>query len=457
MSPERREFYLGRLHAKQRAFVEDPSKQKAALVASRGGKSTGCMIYAAYMAEQYPGAVIPYIVPESKSHAKDMFWRPLKQVNYDLQLGLAFKEQEGIIQFPNGCIIRLLGAHDEGSEARLRGVPFPFAILDECKDFGGHFDTLLKQAILPRLDDYDGTICLIGTPGNLLDGPFYNITRDDGHGDPAWSVHRWGRNDNIHLDPAARDVYAIAAKRGIDPTSPYFRREYLGQWAADEAELAYPYDEKRNGWSGHLAHGPEWRYVIASDFGETDDFAIAVAAFAEGDPNLYFVETFNKAGLDILQQCDVTREFYERYQRRGSVVGLWGDGGGYGKSGVTLLQNRYQLPIRAVEKKPGYKATVIASMRGDFMSGRIKAVADTPLTREWGRVNRDLKTGNTEHTDLGDAGLYAFIDAQHWLTPQGVTEGKALLPWQVRELRDIQETVNSRKQEWWGGALSDLD
>jgi hypothetical protein len=460
MSDERREFFLGRLHAKQRAFVEDPAKQKAACVASRGGKTTGCMIYAAYMAEQYPNAVIPYIVPESRQHAQHMFWRPMQLVNEQLQLGLTFLSQPKQIVFPNQCVIQLLGAHDDGSEASLRGIPFPFVILDECKDFGDRLDVLLKDAIIPRLDDYDGTIALIGTPGNILDGAFYDITRPGG-GREGWSVHRWDRRDNTHLAPATsgaldpRDIYAVAKARGYDITAPFFRREYLGEWCPDEAELAYPYDARRNGWSGILEHGPEWNFVIAADFGETDDFALVVAAFVDGDPNLYFVETFNEARLNIEKQCGKIMEFYAKYKARGPVVGLWGDSGGYGKSGVTLLQERYHVPIMPVEKAPHYKAAAIADMRSDFITGRIKAVADTPLTKEWGRVNKDPKTGKSEHSDLGDAGLYAFKGAQHYLTPPDQASEKPRTATQAQELRDIETLLQSRKRDWWGPALSD--
>lgn len=93
-------------------------------------------------------------------------------------------------------------------------------------------------------------------------------------------------------------------------------------------------------------------------------------------------------------------------------------------------------------------------MNSDFLTGRIKAVPGTELTKEWYRVVRRLRHDGRiklTHSDLGDAALYMWRASQHWAAGEVTAEPDAGTPqyWQKKEAEDIRKYEESLKREWW--------
>lgn len=465
LSPERWAFYLDRCskHPKQQTFLRDPGKLLALLCPRRTAKSTSMLFKTMITAETHPGSEIFYVVPDSKGHARRLFWRPLQKMNEVMKLGLQFYEADKRVVHPSGTEISLFGAHDKDAAIQLRGNALSLGMLDECKDFGPHFEEVVVEALLPALGDYGGALVLGGTPGDILAGLFYETTKT--YGSPApegWSIHHWIKSDNGYLPPEQRDLDHIerTAYRpfGLDRTSPKFRREQLAEWISNDTDRLYLYDAVRNGWDGALPAGHEWMYCMGVDFGERDANAFIVGAFATTCRHMYIVDQYARPKMSIDEIAEKIREYISKY---GNFVEIVGDTGGYGRGIVTDLQNRHSLPIVPAGKGKD-KLGTIQQMNSDFLSGRIRAQDTTPLVLEWKKLMKTVRPKDfkviLDHTDLGDAALYMWKASLHWASAEKELEP---LPgtkeyWAKLEQDAISKAVRGRNgNDFFGTPLSD--
>lgn len=437
LTPEEWDWFKQRTHPTQFEFLRSEKQFKALLTCRRWGKTTNGLFEVLVHDKKFPGSTIFYIVPDSRSHARRLFWRPFQQLDRALNLGLNFHETDKRITTPNGTDILLFGAHDKDSASALRGDQsgISLAILDECKDFGPHFEELVVEAVVPALRDYGGTLILQGSPGNILDGVFYRVTSAT-QDDPEYQD--WHRvvgkvEDNTFLPVAERDAHLIWSRYfksfGLSKESPKFRREILAQWCTDDTERVYLYEKGRNSYAFDsegphgLPIGPsgqqhEWLYALGLDLGERDANAFVVFAFAMTCKNMFAIETYARSHMSIDEIATKYRELEAKY---GGFCSSVADTGGYGRGIVTELQNRLGLPLEAADKR-GNKLGNIALMNSDFLSGRLLANPDSPLAREWVTLSRRTRPGDQkvliQHSDLGDAALYAWKACQAWASSE---------------------------------------
>ena len=469
-------FFRKYTHDKQWELLNDKSKLLALLCPRRTGKTRCSMFKALWVSKQYPKSDIAYVVPSSKEHAKRLFWRPLEKMNQDFSLGLEFKVGEHRVITKEGTSIYVFGAKNKESPNVLRGNAWSLAILDECKDFGAHFEQIIVEAVVPALEDYNGTLLLEGTPGEVLEGLFYRIT-NPARPPTGWSVHKWIKSDNPFLPKQARDLESIAAREylpfGLTRDSPKFRREQLAEWCTDDTERAYAYDTVRNAWPAtirrnseggevqtwELPQGHEWLYVLGLDLGERDANAFVVGAFAHTITKLFIVHEFAKPRMSIDEIAAHVKEIQERF---GPLASMVADTGGYGRGVVTDLQTRHNLPFKAADKT-GNKLGNIALMNSDFLCGRIQARDDGPCATEWKRLTRRVR--NTDHkvilghSDLGDAALYMWRESKHFASydkEPDIVYGTEQY-WRKLEQEATERALKRRasKQQWIGQAISD--
>jgi hypothetical protein len=451
------ESVLSRAHEKQRALLTDPSRFKALLCPRRTGKTTYNLFEVLLHDLKFPGSFIAYVVPDSKQHAKDLFWGPMKTLNKVMSLGFEFKEVEKRVITPSGTNILILAAHDKDSPTRLRGNPWSLVLLDECKDFGAHFEELVVEAALPGLDDYGGTLCLAGTPGNVFTGLFYRITTTTPEG---WTCVKWIKSDNTFLRPEARDlkqVWATSYKPfGLEMDSPKFLREQLAEWVSDESEQAYYYHPERNGWDGVLDPRKTWDFICGIDIGKRAFSVLQPAAFSSEDENLYYLDGFAERGISIQRLIEKWRELDKRYGFVGTTV----DCGGLGGMIVDDVNLRHGLNWQAAQKGNGYKLGAVEQMNSDFLQGLIKARPESIAAKAWARSIKDAKTGLPLHSDEGDAGLYLHRFSYHWQgkQPAAKTPEHSLEWWQEQEQEAIDHAIRDRTQaDGFGRPISDDD
>lgn len=446
------DFFLSRCHPKQREFLLDRSKRKALLCPRRTGKTTTLLFKALITAKQYPGCDIAYIVPSSKEHAQRLFWRPLRKLNAALTLGLEFKVADNVVETPNNSHIYVFGAKNRDSESKLRGNAWAAVFLDECKDFGTNFEALIIEAVLPGLEDYDGTLILAGTPGNVLDGVFYNVTVKKPEG---WSIHKWIKSDNSFLPDDARDLKAIERREyfpfGLDASSPKFRREQLAEWCTDETERVYSYNDERNGWEGStfrdLPAGHNWMYVLGLDLGERDENAFIVGAFSLTCMELYIVHEYHRSRMSIDEIANHTKYLQNEL---GDFTAMVADTGGYGRGIVTDMATRHGLHFEAADKR-GNKLGNIAQMNSDLLCGRIRANPNSDLAREWKKLVRKFRVSDKKvilgHSDLGDAALYMWRASKHYAAHRESAKPKRNTPewWMQVEQEAMDNAIRQRQ------------
>ena len=194
-------------HPKQRDFVLDPSKEIAACVGARGGKTTGGRARFLLCMSKIPRARCLYIAL-TRSQAEEFMWRDLKKLNSDMQMGAHFSESKLRMTLPNGSFLRLVGADDKREIEKLRGQPYHEVHIDEAASHSAVIlEHLIDRIIGPRLGDFNGSLIMYGTPSHLLTGYFYEATRPQAEdGTPFsereeeeelhnWSTHQWNAKD----------------------------------------------------------------------------------------------------------------------------------------------------------------------------------------------------------------------------------------------------------------------
>ncbi len=375
---------------------------RSALCPRRAGKTFACAALIAYQALTRPGSKIIYLCLTS-GQAADNLWGYLKKFSQDFELSLKFNETKLRAKFANGSTVQLAGAETRKEIDKLRGGSFglDLVVIDECKSFQERvLSELIWEVLKPALSDRSGSLVVIGTPGNILSGPFYEATVTERPNEKApvvrpwvsrashtgrftWSFHTWTSKQNTALPQIWHDALALKAERGLADEDPVWLREYLGQWCASDSLLVYKYLEARNSWVPDpessqfgLPQGHDWKFVLGLDIGFNDATAITVGAYADTHPHLYHVYDFKQPHLSVDSIEKAVRETIARF---GEFEGMVADTGGLGKTVVATLNER-GLYFEAAEKREKYDH--IELVNSDLLSGRIRILPDSYLASE---------------------------------------------------------------------------
>src|SRR6185369_1040280 len=284
---------------KQLAFIRDEARFKTALCGRRSGKSTGCagaMLDIA-MSGQYCN--VAYITL-SRTSAKRIIWPVLKALIKEFKIKCKLDNGELTIEFENGSTIYLVGAKDAGEIEKLRGLSLKLVIIDESQAIRESILQVLIDDILAyAIIDVDGAICLIGTPGPIASGYFYDATAGSA---TNWSRHKWTIHSNPHIKIKSKkepeQLLAEERKRkGIDETDPTYRREALAEWVTDLNALVIKFNPDKNLYA-QLPPG-RYDYIFGVDIGYVDADAIAVLAYNYNDKHVYLVDEVITEKQDI--------------------------------------------------------------------------------------------------------------------------------------------------------------
>lgn len=402
---------------KQRAFVGSTAKMRAALCTRRAGKTTGGCVFLVDGALRWPGTSSLYMAL-TRGSAKRAFWTEvLKPFCAKYAIPVDFNESELTASFRNGSHLYLLGA-DATKEEREKalGSKLRRVVVDECASFRNSLHELVYSVLRPALVDLGGELAMIGTPG-VVKNYFHEVTQADVSQRPkGWDVHTWSAEDNPHIATQwATEIAALLEENPRVVDTPWYRMNYLGEWAIDTTKLVYRYDAERND-IGALpdAESSAWRYSLGVDLGYNDPTAIVVGATRPNDPTLYLVHGEKRPNLIISQVADWIRALRDRYAIHSMVVD------NASKQAVEELRQRYALPLEPAEKTG--KADAIAMMNSDLITGRVRVVAHAcaPLLEEWGGLVWDEKSlpkleehpGCANH--LCDASLYLWRSATNY-------------------------------------------
>lgn len=455
---EKERILLDACHPKQRAFVIDPGRRIAALVARGGGKTTGGRARLMRRMLTTPKARCLYVAT-TRVQAEELMWAPLKDLCERLGLEARFNETKLRCTLTrNGATLRLVGADDKREIDKLRGQPFHEVGVDEAASYPTQLlEHLIFRIIGPRLGDYGGGLWLIGTPGHVLSGPFYDATRPgsdihrawedrdrpefaDWH---RWSHHHWSVLDGAPTVPAMARLWTEAllekeANQWSD-SHPVWRREYLGAWAADDTETVYRYrahaetGEELNQWDpprdprtglAILPEGHDWRYCYGLDLGHSDPMALVIFAYSPTERVLRQIYGFEQRGMYAQTIAELLLGPDKDADHPEGLIGATGwpdaivaDTAGLGDALLDELANVYGVRIDAAQKKNKHDA--IELFNGDLVEGRIKVLKGSSLETQllslqwgedqWGKIRENKAQAN--HST--DAAIYCRNVAMH--------------------------------------------
>lgn len=431
-------------HPKQRHFAEDPHRRVSALVGRGGGKTTGYKARVLRKLMTIRRAKLVYIAL-SKPHAEELLWEPLMHTCAELGLvdgkDVLFSNNKLKLTFlRTGAQLALFGADKWGEIEKLRGKPFHDVGVDEAASHDeDRIQALIQKIVGPRLGDYKGSFCLFGTPGPILGTTFYEATveggarnrrYDDRHKPQyaewiGWSSHAWSL-----ADPECQQIQAMAnlwqedlimkAENGWSDDHPIWRREFLGQWAADNTDTIFAYQPVKDGqpWNqwdpprgyggiatfAQLPPGPDgkertdWQFAYGFDMGHSDPFAVQVFAFSPSDltRTIYHVYEFERPGMYarlIAQLLLGTDEDSPTgcmpHEKPGGLIGATGwpvgmvaDMTHLGPTVLEELARVYGVRVTAAEQAKNHRFAAVELFNGDLADGRLKILKGSLLEKQ---------------------------------------------------------------------------
>lgn len=412
----------------QRAFIEDPSRFKAAVCTRRAGKSYGIGLYLVREALLNPGVNCLYLARSSGSAKNIMMKDVFRHLDQKFDLGIKYNFAALTLEFPNGSVIKIAGADAHSGQIHtVVGVKYKLVVIDEAQYWTKHLESIVYEGLEAALSDQRGTICIVGVPSSYR-GFFYDVTtsqRDLKTGElryPEWSNHKWSAFDNPHQ--VKQWKMDIAAKIKINPgivNSPVFRQQWLGEWADDPDARCYRFDADVNRIDALPGLHSDYYWLLGVDVGfKPDPMAYVVCAYRKDntDQCLYVVHTHKQNEMLM----DSIGEYVEYLKTRFPLDQFVIDP--KNSNVFAELTRRLGIPFQKAEQAG--KSDFIHMVTDDLKSARIKLVGDAAddLASEWEKLVWDDRnkarivplSGCDDH--LSDAFLYAWRHAYHYLKPQ---------------------------------------
>lgn len=418
---------IGDLFPEQRAFVLDPSKRLAALCTRRAGKTVALTARHAVRCLSRPRQFTVHVVQKMTSAAYKAIRRELLAFNEKWNIGGHWNYSESTFFWPNGSKTWVTSADTEDRVEGLRGEAYDEGALDESASFGEHFENMVKEALLPAIRGRGAPLVLAGTPGRVARGFFYDVTTNP----DGWRLHQWSFQQNPFLHPSMKDIQAIIREdkfAGIH--DPRFRREYMGEWVADDGMQVYQFLRGRNEYD--ISEGPEFDkyiehlrqegaiFLLGADLGVKDATALVACAYLPHDETFYVLQQFQRSYMSIEELGTLINAWHQRYRFTAKVC----DSGALGLWIVRELNSRYLTGLLASEKRE--KASNIEVMNSDLLAGRVKIGRGTPLGKEWQDLLWEDKDKRKEdprfNNHLSDACLYAWRRSRHYLATAKIIE-----------------------------------
>lgn len=442
------------LFDKQLRFVEDPRPFKIAVCSRRSGKTIACAADLIATALATPDVVCLYITL-SRNNAKKIIWREIKKINDSYNLLGAEDLTELSMTFPNGSVIYLSGAKDEGEIEKFRGLALKKVYIDECQSFREYIRELIDDVIAPALIDYAGTLCLIGTPGPIPAGFFAEVAgavQEKKKASESWAHHEWTFFDNPFLPVKSGLTHEQMLdrelkRRGVTMDDPSVQREFFGRWVLDSDSLWIKYSTEKN----HYDELPpaKYTYVMGIDLGFNDADALAVLAYSDDSPITYLVDEIIADKQGMTELVEQIQYLNNKYKISKMVI----DEGGLGKKIAEEIRRRHHIPVQPADK--ARKQENVAFLNDALRTSRFKAKSNSKFAQDSYLVEIDrnkstpdrIKLSDTYHSDIIDAVLYSFKES-----PSFAWQAQAAKPkfgtreWQEAQANEMWDAANEHFQ-----------
>ena len=369
----------------------------------------------------------------------------------DPSFDVIISQQELTAFFPKTMsIIRVGGADNMDAIEKWRGGEgYDEVWIDEAKSHSAELlSTLIEDILEPRINWKNGVLGMCGTPGEYLEGFFYDVTRtgsevstpygEDNEDELRWSLHRWSLEQNTIRLPgqtssAWERALALKKSKGWTDQNPSWRREYLGQWCANDTDFCYrfrPYTDDGAEWNTwtpkptsdnpfglprvvKLDGGAElpikWQFTIGMDLGSVDPCALEVFAFAAETKRIYHVHEWYRQTLSIdliaeqLSEAVRLVQCYTDYP-----VAIVADTAAMGQTVLSEVMMRcgHRVTPAAKADKFGF----VGLVNDDLVDGRLRLLRGKELPKQMAELQWDesgKRENKKQRNDACDAALYA--------------------------------------------------
>ncbi len=323
---------------------------------------------------------------------------------------LKFNSTHLMWKHENGSIGYLLGCEDDDQLEVIRGLEADLYLVDECKSFQpGKLVKLIDDIIDPQRASRKARLMLIGTPGFIPAGPFWEATcptARDKNGLPfsvkygdidsagrtpdnnlLWSLHSWTLEENQAKPWQWDEALKKKRSKGWADDHPGWQREYLGMWTFSGEGLVFAYahmkaqgyctweprPEKEN--PTGLPMDGKWRFVGGLDFGYEAPTAFVIAAYSRKYGQIRHVADFSTKHLLTHEIAGRIRQMENAFAIRCEVI--FADVGNMGKAMAEELARDYGFPIERAQKRE--KLDYIEQLNSAFSLNEVFIIPGTTL------------------------------------------------------------------------------
>lgn len=434
------------LFKEQLAFVRDPARFATAVCSVRAGKTTSCAADLIDSALRAPGTTQLYITL-ARSSAKRIIWPDLHKINREYDLGGIPNESDLSFKFDNQSIIYCSGASDATEIEKFRGLSnVGLVYIDESQAFRAFLKELVEEILIKRLYDTNGRLRMIGTPGPIPAGYFYDSSQSD-----QWSHHAWTLHNNPWIErKSGKTVQELIQqdcdRKGVDLNDPSIQRECFGRWVLDANSLLLEYKADRNHYE-KLPAG-NYTYILGMDFGYEDADAFSVLGWAHNSPNTYLVEEL----IAEKQTYEQMVQNFDKLCAKYPICKVVADPGGGGKKLIESLRPRYPIPMQTADKLG--KIANYGLLNNALRTGRFLAKRDSRFAQDCNLLEKDKdkstpdKTIVKGHSDAVDSCLYAFKESPAYgYQPPPPTYKPGSPEWSQQEQDKMREALFKQVKE----------
>jgi len=398
---------------KQENYIEDrlSARFRSMKCTRRAGKTNADVLENFLLADIYPESRLVYggLTLES---AVEIAWDTYLEFAEVLKIKLKTRQGKFMI-WPNGTKLRYFGLDSSQKEMRkILGQKLRKASIDEAGSITVDMKKVVYQMIMPALADLrpNSWLTLLGTCENIPNTFFEKVTENK-EKTVAWSNHAWTAYDNPHMHRQWTDeINELKATNPKVVEASWFKTHYLNQWCTDDELRIINFNDDNI--LDELPEGVEWRFILGVDIGYNDANAFTVVAFSYDSPNVYFVENFKKAEIDLTDVANIIKHLMVRYDFLKIKID------GANKQGVEEIKKRHGLNLESAEKSD--KATYLRLLKDDLATNSAFLVdkETKPLQEEWQALQWVDEMKEKEdprcQNHSSDSALYAWREARHY-------------------------------------------
>lgn len=451
---------------KQQEVLKSDARMIAILTSRRAGKTNTVLRKMILDALEHPNSKYCYI-GLSRNSAESIVWKELELINdkHDLNLDLQGYRLRAI--FPNGATMTLYGADMEGWKKKFKGNKYRMVCIDEAGEFDIDLRDLIWRVLKPCLTDEQGVMFLIGTPGVIPAGYWWQVTRPDIENRvKGWEYYTWHTKNNPFIAEEYEIDYAEQKSVFGDELEqlPWFQREWLGQWALDTSGNVYHYRPERNDIDSYERQTGD-RFILGVDPGYKDAAGFLVAVYnPERTDKLTFIDCHKEIGMTFDAMAEKVREFADKYPGLRIVADP--------DSAHFLAELRTRHRLGGIEDATkAKKQDAIGVFNNDLISGRIKLLMPPcrPYAEELFELKKyfkpedereesgikigDWKEHPRQANDLCDCALYIHRSVTNYTykAPEPPIEygSEEYFKKKAEKLREQARKRSIGEQPWW--------